>query len=242
METREFPPWSLKILFAGLVGFQLFLHVGGRAIILLVVLLNKFIGIGLSGYQDVYVGTHFANQICIAALFLFMQSNLQKEGFQIRHLWISFSTTPSLAGLSLVSGITLALLGTLVRLQITGEVDTHPSAPLVIHWIPALALEILTVGIMVASIEEVIFRGLVYPALRKQLTRVAAAIISVLVYTAYHTDQFLNPVNLTFIFLLGLLCLIVFLRSESLTNSIIIHSSFNITTTTVYFLTYYIPA
>lgn len=85
-------------------------------------------------------------------------------------------------------------------------------------------LEIIAIGIIVPILEEVIYRGLVFDKLRKNLPLSLALIIQALVFGLVH----LNLVQGSYAFMLGLLMGIVLVRSQSIILSVAIHIGMNL--------------
>ncbi|MDD4295605.1 MAG: CPBP family intramembrane metalloprotease [Ruminiclostridium sp.] len=85
-------------------------------------------------------------------------------------------------------------------------------------------LEILLTGILVPIIEEIMYRGLVFDQLRKNLPLSLALIIQALIFGVIH----LNMVQGTYAFMIGLLLGIALIRSRSIILPIAIHMGTNL--------------
>lgn len=240
-ERADFPPWSVKTLVIWLTGFWIFSQVIGRAIMVIVVLINKWFGLGMNGYEDLVVGRHTANVICAILILKFIVSKLNSTPHSLQDVWISFRPSPGWVSTSVILGILLGLFGTAVRKLISGSVDVHPVSPMQMDWRLALCLEMLAIALVIPVVEEIIFRGLFYQALQRRLSPGCAALLSSVVFTAYHILYMVNPVNFAITFMLGIACVELFNRTRSLTNAIACHVTFNATTIMVYYLAFYIP-
>ena len=85
-------------------------------------------------------------------------------------------------------------------------------------------LEILLTGILVPIIEEIMYRGLVFDQLRKNLPLSLALIIQALIFGIIH----LNMVQGTYAFMIGILLGVALIRSRSIILPIAIHMGTNL--------------
>ena len=85
-------------------------------------------------------------------------------------------------------------------------------------------LEILLTGILVPIIEEIMYRGLVFDQLRKNLPLSLALIIQALIFGLIH----LNMVQGTYAFMIGILLGVALIRSRSIILPIAIHMGTNL--------------
>lgn len=85
-------------------------------------------------------------------------------------------------------------------------------------------LEIAVIGILVPILEEIIYRGLIFDQLRKNIPLVPALIIQALIFGAAH----LNIVQGSYAFLLALLMGIALVRSRSILLPVAIHIGMNL--------------
>jgi membrane protease YdiL (CAAX protease family) len=83
---------------------------------------------------------------------------------------------------------------------------------------------IFLAGIVVAPlVEEIFFRGFLYPGLREKYGWIPAALISAVLFAAVH----LHPIIMPPIFLLGLLFAYLYERTESIWPGVIMHFATN---------------
>ena len=85
-------------------------------------------------------------------------------------------------------------------------------------------LEILLTGILVPIIEEIMYRGLVFDQLRKNLPLSLALIFQALIFGLIH----LNMVQGTYAFMIGILLGVALIRSRSIILPIAIHMGTNL--------------
>jgi uncharacterized protein len=92
----------------------------------------------------------------------------------------------------------------------------------------ATVLAILVAVVMAPLVEEVLFRGLLFQAIRRRLGLWPAALLSSAVFTAIHVEiVFSQPLALVGLFALGVLLAWSFHRSGSLLVPILAHAVFN---------------
>ncbi len=130
-------------------------------------------------------------------------------------------------------GVAVALL--VITLSVLGQfgieriVPLAPKAPLEMFLETrsplTFAVYFLLVGILAPVVEELIFRGFVYPGLRRMMTVPAAALASALVFAAVHVAV---PVgSLLAITLIGVVLAYLYERSGSLIAPMITHAMYN---------------
>jgi uncharacterized protein len=133
-------------------------------------------------------------------------------------------------GVGLASVVVNALLGAFVVL-ITGTQDAPEQALFgdALAGGSRMLLAVVAAGILAPLVEEVLFRGLLYRALRRRQSVALAALLSSLAFAVIHTEivvsQPLALINLT---LLAVLWAILYERTGSLVVPIVAHSVFNL--------------
>ena len=108
------------------------------------------------------------------------------------------------------------------------EPEVHPTLRELLTGPSVLAMAVIFIlGALVAPfVEEVIFRGIVYGALRKKLAPVAAAALSGAVFAAVHVQ----PTQFLPLFLLGAALALVYEHTGSLATSVGLHAANNAVT------------
>ena len=86
-----------------------------------------------------------------------------------------------------------------------------------------LALTVLLACLIGPVAEELLFRGVLYPALRRRLSRVAAMLISGIAFALIHT----NVMGLLPIVLLGVTLAYLYERTGSIAGPIALHMAHN---------------
>lgn len=133
-------------------------------------------------------------------------------------------------GVGLASVVVNALLGAFVVL-ITGTQDAPEQALFgdALAGGSRMLLAVVAAGILAPLVEEVLFRGLLYRALRRRQSVALAAVLSSLAFAVIHTEivvsQPLALINLT---LLAVLWAVLYERTGSLVVPIVAHSVFNL--------------
>lgn len=133
-------------------------------------------------------------------------------------------------GVGLASVVANALLGAFVVL-VSGTQETPEQALFgdALAGGSRLLLAVVAAGILAPLAEEVLFRGLLYRALRRRQSVALAAVLTSLAFAVIHTEivvsQPLALINLT---LLAVLWAVLYERTGSLVVPIVAHSVFNL--------------
>ncbi len=134
-----------------------------------------------------------------------------------------------IAGFGVVVALLVIALSVLGQFGIERIVPLAPQAPLEMFLKArnplTFVIYFILVGIFAPIVEEIIFRGFVYPGLRRVMTVPAAALTSALVFAAAHIAV---PVGgLLTITLIGIVLAYLYERSESLIAPVITHAMYN---------------
>ena len=226
-DAPGFPPWSMKIIALGIVGY-LVLNVFSAALVgACTALGDMWFGWGMDLRQQVYVAVVFAEPVYAAqgVAVILLLSRLSPSF--LRNAWVSytFEAKPLACG---------ALLG----LMFGGFSAITYEAPAVdaITWSPALvgmstaqlvAWHLVFGAVMTGIIEEVLFRGVVYQAFRKRFTVGGAVALSALVFTVLHVDQLGNSIQMASSLAAGVTAALLLERTRSLNPSVCFHAMAN---------------
>ena len=103
---------------------------------------------------------------------------------------------------------------------------------------PALLLYALLVSAVAAPIcEEIFFRGMIFRYLRARWPLWAAALVSAIIFGAAHLSPATSPLIVPVLAFIGLVLALVYERTGSLTNSMMLHALNNgVLTTVTYFV------
>jgi membrane protease YdiL (CAAX protease family) len=139
-------------------------------------------------------------------------------------------TTPFLAVTSFIAGLALQIPTSdfISFLEHTGvmsdKIAEYTKSMEAVMTGQSFLLQIIVIGILAPVIEEIIFRGLVFDQLRKNIPLSLALIIQALLFGIAH----LNLIQGLYAFLLGLLMGIALIRSRSLILPVAIHLGMNL--------------
>lgn len=128
-----------------------------------------------------------------------------------------------------VAGFVVVVTAATVIDQLFGEVQLPEQELLqtsVSGGVPAVLAAVGVVG-LAPVIEETIYRGLLFQALRRRLGLWPGLALSSLVFTAVHVELYTSPVGLTAILILGLWLAGAFHRTGTLVVPILGHATFN---------------
>ncbi len=93
-----------------------------------------------------------------------------------------------------------------------------------------VVLAVVAVGVVAPIAEELIFRGFIYGGLRQRMPWAAAALLSALVFTAFHAPSVQGYVLVLAptLLLAGFVLAAVYERTRSLLPGMVLHASFNL--------------
>lgn len=103
-----------------------------------------------------------------------------------------------------------------------GMVSTYDNTQEAIYG-SSFVLQVITAGIAGPIVEELIFRGLIYNRIKKMTGVVLAAILSGVIFGAYHG----NWVQAPYAIIIGLVCVYVYEKYKSIIAPIILHITAN---------------
>ncbi|MHB8995686.1 MAG: CPBP family glutamic-type intramembrane protease [Armatimonadota bacterium] len=115
------------------------------------------------------------------------------------------------------------------RTAMTGVLQAGESFVMNVHTLPAKVLLFVLICVVAPVVEELIFRGFVYPGLRRRMTVGAAVLSSALLFALMHN----NPGALVPITLIGIVLAVLYERNRSIIPAIVCHALNN---TFVFFL------
>ena len=143
--------------------------------------------------------------------------------------------TPAAAGIGVATGVTLWLASILIANVQAAVVGAHPQSLVVAaaaHRSPeALALDLVFAAGLVAIVEELFFRAVLFALLRQRLRFVYAATLSSMLFAAAHEIAAWIPV-----FVLGLGLCWLYERRHSLWTNALAHGTVNAVSFIVLFL------
>ncbi len=103
---------------------------------------------------------------------------------------------------------------------------------------PSLVVQLFLFSVLAPLVEELLFRGLIYPTLRRKIGIAAAMIATSLVFAVVH---FYSPLGFVDVFIAGLLFTVLYERSGSLYPSIFVHGIYNLWATVSTWVVYQAP-
>ena len=240
-ERQDFPPWSIKVLLFWLVGFLVLSGVVAIFFSYGVSYLNIYYELYLNPgehYFSITMPSHIAYK---GLIFLFIFLQLKKTSFSLENIWISYELQPKHIGLGLLIGVLLMSLQLLIHKANTGQATLPPLYPIRFDWHIALGTELLAFVIMAGLVEEILFRGVIYQALRKRFSLARSLIFSTLIFALFHLDFVLNPYAMIYVVFFGLIAAFLFEQTRSLNICIFFHIAGNATEVLVRYLTHIIP-
>lgn len=89
----------------------------------------------------------------------------------------------------------------------------------------SLGMQILSLGIIVPIAEELIYRGLVYNELKKNMEPLYAMVLAAIIFGVFH----FNLLQGTYAFILGIILICAYVKCNTIIAPIIIHSLANLT-------------
>ncbi len=240
-ERQDFPPWSIKVLLLWLVGFLALSGVVAIFFAYGVSYLNIYYELYLNPgehYFSITMPSHIAYK---GLIFLFIFLQLKKTSFSLENIWISYELHMRHVVLGLLVGTLLMSLHLLIHRAITGQMVPPPQYPMRFVWYITLSIELVSVDIIAGIVEEILFRGIIYQALRKYYSLAISLLLSTTIFALFHIDLILNPYAITYVIFFGVIAAFLFEQTRSLNICISFHIAGNATEVLVRYLTHIIP-
>ena len=237
----DFPPWSVKTLLLWMLGsLGLSIILGGLSGLGVATVAIKS-GLRLNPGDHVLISRLVGQAVFMVAIFCFIVFRFKRTEFYLQSVWFLRSINQKHMGIGLLLGILLMSISAWFFKASTGNVAPPPIHPIQVDWRIALPLEFLVFGFMVGVVEEILYRGLLYRALRRTYSSPWAVFLSAIPFTAVHIELILDPMRTITVFIFGIIAAVLFERTRSLNPSISFHISANITSFTIYYLSFVIP-
>lgn len=156
---------------------------------------------------------------------------LRNERISLDKFGIHFKGDFRIYGVCLILGALLNFL--YVHLQFT-SFQSAPLAPLKFpkpYWWFVLWFQLISIGLLIPFVEEILFRGILFRSLLIHNTAGAAIAINAAIFSLCHIwtiEYFIDSVGIT---LVGCVSCIVYLKTRELMNAVIFHSAWNIAAT-----------
>jgi membrane protease YdiL (CAAX protease family) len=154
---------------------------------------------------------------------------LAKRGSRdlLKALHWNWPSPRSAAGLSIL-GIAVALIASAV----SAHMQVPPNAPILeMLKDKVVAAMFVVFGIAIAPFtEEFYFRGLLYPALQRNIGTTASVLITSVFFALIHASQLANSLGpVSILLIIGLLLTIIRARTDSVAASVVFHVAYNST-------------
>ena len=131
-----------------------------------------------------------------------------------------------------VTGYYLIILGVLIALAIVASslgieppatADGETGGTSLLKFMGNFWLAFALTVILAPIIEEIVFRGVLFPVIRKRYGLISGVIISSLIFTLVHID----PINMISVLPLGIFLAIMYHRTGSIYPGMVLHASWN---------------
>lgn len=173
-------------------------------------------------------------ETCLVLLFLYFIIKRKRVSF--RHIGVQFEKKFRTWIGPIILGVILGAIVNVVQYQYA-MVKVTTIAIDQSHWPFTFGAGLIIIGLLIPFTEEIVFRGILFQSLRNHLSVVPAIAIDALIFTAWH-DSFNSWVHFVGVLLSGCITCVIFLRTCSLTNAYVFHSSTNITGVTLSYIFY----
>lgn len=186
-------------------------------------LTEKLLEITEGIYDYVLEITAVASLVTIPFLIFMRKRDLRKEA----EAGILQNKKASLKKYLLVAGISVSLalaLNNIITLSSLAEQSIAYQEAAEMLYMPSLPVQIVCVGVIVPICEELLFRGLIYKRLRRNMSFMNAVVFSAIFFGAYHV----NIVQFLYGTVCGLLLAYVYEKYGSIMAPIMAHMLMNI--------------
>lgn len=124
--------------------------------------------------------------------------------------------------------VTVGLNNLLTVINLAKYSEAYQKAAEVLY-APSFGIQILSIGILVPIIEELVFRGIIYRLLRKKLPFLKSMILSALVFGIYHV----NLVQFVYAGICGMMLAYLYEKCGAISTPMLGHAVMNITSCTM---------
>lgn len=171
-------------------------------------------------YQYALLMTLITGVITTPVLYLFYRSDKKKQEY-----FETFSKPSILSYVYIVILAAVSTFGVNNLIDLSNIIEVFPGFKEVAQSIYGgnIIIEVLTVVIMAPIVEELMFRGLVYKRLRRDIKPIYAILISALLFGVYH----MNVVQGLYAFVIGALMAYVYEKYKTLVAPILFHAVAN---------------
>ena len=238
---QDFPPWSAKTLLLWILGFMIIsTFVGLPMITILVNTIVLLFALELTT-QDIVGIILFTGRVTYPiSVSLFILWRLHERRFTSRDVWFQYKANPNHILVCILLGVLLPLLTAVSRKLLVGEVGVPSILQKSVDGRLAMASDIIVFGGLSALAEEILFRGLLFQAVRRHYSCWVASFLASTTFTIYHLDNWGSCIHLISTFVFGLVAAFVFDRTRSLSNCMALHVSANTTVAVIHHVSYFI--
>lgn len=220
--------WSIKAIIFWMIIYVIFWVISSKLSVHAFLYLKQMYGFTLDNGSALYLLTHFQALVEMSLVLLFVCFILRRKQVSLRDIGIQVK-------IRFKAYSSFIILGTLFNV-IGFFFHKYYELPIVIpstieqsHWPFTLGFSFIIFGLLVPFVEELVFRGILFQALRNQMSAVPAIAIDVLIFATFHIVSIISWVHFVGVLLLGCITCIVFIRTGSLNNGFIFHASMNMT-------------
>ena len=230
VSSVPFPPWSVKVILLWLLGFFFLSGIVGAVVALGLIYADRWGDLGWHPHARMFVGIRISEFTYALVAFGFVRWRLRKARSSIGELWGSKPWAGPRTLLLLAAAAAVLKQGeSMLHLWLSGKPDIAPESLTALDWKFGFALDFLSLVAVVSIVEEILFRGLLYRALRRSLSFPLSAAISSSVFAAYHFEYLLTDMlRLTWAFAIGMISSTLLERSGSLTACAWLHALVNL--------------
>ena len=167
---------------------------------------------------------------CIVTLVIIYKAIKKKgvEELSIRKMSVDNTVIVLLIGTSMNILVVIAYVTFMMGGYLPGRYEDYEYTAYIVDS-STFFLTILSTGIAIPILEEVVFRGIVYNEMKKITTPMKAIIIQAVIFGVAHGNLFQGIHT----FILAIVMAIAYDKTKSLNSAILIHIAYNITATTM---------
>ena len=228
-DAEDFPPWSMKIIVLGIVGYLVLNVLSGLAVGACVALGTMWFGWDMNLHEQIYVGVVLAEPVYVAQGIAVILLLCTLSPSFLRNAWISYALEAKWIGLGILLGLLFGV-GSAIAYMAPDTEAISWSPPLVGMSGTQLLAWHLVFRAFAGPIEEVLFRGVVHQAFRKRLATSRAVLTSAAVFSVLHVDHLGSSLQTVLNLVFGILAALLFERTRSLNSPACFHATVNAAT------------
>ena len=215
-------PWSIKRLSLWLVAYLGISFVISGLLVVSLIYLNFVLP---NAMQILKV---YPSLFLLIGAYLFLHYKSRRIDIPLKIIWGNLVAPRHYIFLAISLGIALSLMWSAGGLGRSHNFDPKYSHQILFY------SQLFILGLLTPFIEELFFRGILYRVLRRRVNLIVAILISSSVFAVYHIHFWFNLLDFICIYIVGLVTVLLFEYTKSLSASFLFHALVNLLSVVVF--------